>query len=300
MDVEITKMDGTSIKLSDIGVEARDFIVGSIEINPHYSAIDGRSGHVDMGADYGGRTIVVPFLYKAHDLHGVALKRDELYGLISDTEPFYVREMRRIKEHPGFICDDKSDIRKYKVHDYDNYFVGGKRYKVRSVGGITVDQTGRYGFGEITLETTDLPFAESIGTSSDIDRDGINAVSAQWGYGMGLITVDSSLKYTHDTRTFRIYNAGNVGVHPFEQYLRVGVEGVAKGYRLENSTTGDVFEVTGDISGGLVIEGATVTNNGLQAFRDTNRRFITLAPGWNEFTQNMAKKVAFDFRFYYR
>src|SRR5699024_4829750 len=117
MDVEITKMDGTSIKLSDIGVEARDFIVGSIEINPHYSAIDGRSGHVDMGADYGERTIVCTDLYTAPDLHGVALKGDELYGIISDTEPYYVREMRRIKEHPGFICDDKSDIRQYKVHD---------------------------------------------------------------------------------------------------------------------------------------------------------------------------------------
>src|SRR5690625_4683540 len=131
MDVEITKMDGTKTKLAEIGVEVRDFIVSSIELRPVYSSIEGRSGHVNMGADYGARTITVPFYFKAGDLHGVALSRDELFDLVTDTEPFYLREMRRLKEHPGYICDDPSDDRIYKVNDYDNLFVGGKRYKVR-------------------------------------------------------------------------------------------------------------------------------------------------------------------------
>lgn len=300
MDVEITKMDGTKTKLSEIGVEVRDFIVSSIELRPIYSMIEGRSGHVNMGADYGTRTITVPLYFKAGDLHGVALSRDDLFGLVTDTEPFYLREMRRLKEHPGYICDDPSDERVYKVNDYDNLFVGGKRYKVRLASSFDIEQIYRYGFGELVFETTDLPFAESIGTTADIDREGINAIQARWGFGMGLISDDESLRYTHSTTAFRIYNAGNISVNPFEHNMKISIEDVSNGYELENLTTGDVFKVTESMSGNLVIDGATITNNGLQAFRKTNRRYITIAPGWNYIRQNRAAKTAWDFRFYYK
>lgn len=301
MDVEITKMNGSNTKLSDIGVEVRDFVVSSIEMDSSYTAIDGRSGQVDMSATYGSRTITIPVQYKSHDLHGVALDRDELFGLVSDIEPFYIREMRRLKEHPGIIlCDDPNDTRKYKVNDYDNLFVGGKRYRVRLANAFSIEQIQRYGFGELVFETTDLPFAESIGTTSDIDREGISYISAKWGFGMGLQSVDETLRYTHNTRSFRIYNAGNVDIHPFEQDLKITVDGVSKGYELRNNTTDDTFKIMENMTGNIEIDGATITNNGLQALRKTNKRYITLAPGWNVFTQNRASRVAFDFRFYYK
>lgn len=301
MDAEVTKLDGSKIKLSDIGVKVRDFIVSSIELRPTYAEIDGRNGHVDMGADYGSRSIVIPFLFKADDIHGVALKRDDLYDLIAGHEPFYVREMRRIKHHPGHVYEDKSDEREYKAHDYDNYFVGGKRYKVRLAGEINIEQTREYGFGEIALETTDLPFAESIGTTADIDREGLSAVQAKWGAGMGLFADDGTLKYTHSSTSFRIYNAGNITINPFDYELIIAINNASKGYELRNNTTGDVFKVIDDIAQGeLIIDKGTVTVNGLQALRATNKRFITLAPGWNSFTQNQSRAVAFDTRFYYR
>src|SRR5690625_1982997 len=111
MDVEITKMDGTKTKLSEIGVEVRDFIVSSIELRAIYSMIEGRSGHGNMGADYGARTITVPLYFKAGDLHGVALSRDELFGFVTDDDPFFVREIRRLNEQPVFICEHTSDER---------------------------------------------------------------------------------------------------------------------------------------------------------------------------------------------
>src|SRR5690625_626495 len=218
--------------------------------------IEGRSGHVNMGADYGARTITVPFYFKAGDLHGVALSRDELFDLVTDTEPFYLREMRRLKEHPGYICDDTSDDRIYRVNDYDNLFVGGKRYKGRLDSPFDVEQAYRYGFGELVFETTDLPFAESTGTTGDIDREGISDISELWGFGMGLMSGDESLRYTHSTTAFKIFNAGNAAVNPFEHELKIAIEGVSNGYELENLTTGDVFKVTENMSGNLVIDGA--------------------------------------------
>ena len=82
MDVEITKMDGTKTKLSEIGVEVRDFIVSSIELRPIYSAIEGRSGHVNMGADYGARTITVPF-YLIHFFTSSRIYSATFSGLFS-------------------------------------------------------------------------------------------------------------------------------------------------------------------------------------------------------------------------
>lgn len=50
MDVEITKLNGESFRLSEHDVTVRDFVVGSPTINPVYSQIEGRHGRVDMGA----------------------------------------------------------------------------------------------------------------------------------------------------------------------------------------------------------------------------------------------------------
>lgn len=308
MDVEITTLDGVKTKLSDIGVEARDFIVGSIELRPTYATIDGRSGHVNMGADYGTRTIRVPFYFKAKDLHDVVLLRDELFGLVSELNPFYIREMRRLHHHPGIVlCDDPADGREYKVNDYDNLYVGGERYKVRLSSTFDIDQVFEYGFGELVFETTDLPFAESIGTTQFIERNGITSEDEIWGFGMGLKSVEESLKYTFTDTSFYVFNAGNVPVHPFEQDLKITISDVISTgsiFILLNRTNGSIFQINDaiDINQTIVVDGPNVTSNGLQYLRKTSRRYVELSTGWNEFIVLGASKVKieFDFRYYYR
>ena len=288
MDVEITKKNGESFRLSEYDVQAQDFNVSSIELMPTYGSIEGRSGAVDYGADYGSRTISVPFYLRAYDMHDYPLLRDELFSLVTTKESFYIRELRRPSEFT--TCDG----------GYDDRYVGGKRYLVRLSNVIDLDQQRTYGFGELVFETTELPFAESIGTTADIDKHGLLYSQELWSYGMGLSYDEETHKYTHNTKTFRIYNAGNVEVHPFEMDLKITVEGINGPYELKNETTGDAFKYTGSNSGKLLLDGPNITLNGLQAFRDTNRRYISLAPGWNTFTQSQNKKVSFDFRYYYK
>ena len=157
MDVEITKKNGKTFRLSEYDIQAQDFNVSSIELLPTYGSIEGRSGTVDYGADYGSRTISVPFYLHAYDMHDYPLLRDELFSLVATKESFYIRELRRPSEFT--TCDD----------GYDDRYVGGKRYLVRLSNVIDLDQQRTYGFGEMVFETTELPFAESIGTSADID-----------------------------------------------------------------------------------------------------------------------------------
>src|SRR5699024_12338086 len=110
-------------------------------------------------------------------------------------------------------------------------------------------------------------------------------------------------KHTTDIYiTFIIYNAENILVHTFDQDLRIEISGViGKNFEMRNVTTGDVFKVTDTLKSSDVVnlDGPEIKINGLQALRKTNRRFISLLPGWNEIRLNKTAKVIFDFRFYY-
>lgn len=293
MDVEITKTDGQIVRFSDINVVVRDFRVSSAEIRSIYNDVEGRHGSIDAGATFGKRSIVVPFYFKSADYHSYALNRDDLFRLVSDTEPFYVREMRRHIYQSG-----------------DNKYVGGKRYKVRLSSEFDVEQMFKYGFGEILFETTDLPFAESIGTTADIQRNGINAGDGLWGFGMGLEAVDDALKYSHTSTTgeiFRIFNAGDVSIHPFDQELKItisNVEGSTERFQITNHTNGSRSRINVPLKSTdkVIYDGPKVTRNGLEFLRDTRKDFIELSPGWNEFEIYYCDSatIEFDFRFYYK
>src|SRR5690625_2731183 len=317
MDVEITKADGTSYRLSDHDVVVRDFSVSSIEMIPTYSGIDGRHGYVDMGATYGSRTIRIPFYINAFDMLDVALIRDKLFELVSVVESFYILEMRRPKYAPMYFCDGDESVR-----EYGDVYVGGKRYKVRlSSSPFEIEQMFTYGYGEMVFETTDLPFAESIVTTMDIERYGVPNV------GMGL---DPNESYIYEYRlmserafdeqfilpwqtipaeslgntSFSIYNAG-IPIHPFEQRLKITIKnaiGSDEYIELKNITNGTTFRLNeglGDKE--LVIDRGQVTLNGLQSLRQTNKEFIELDHGWNQFEISGMDivTVQFNFNFYY-
>src|SRR5690625_4219481 len=148
MDVEITKANGSSYRLSDHDVVVRDFVVSSIEMSPSYSEVDGRHGRLDMGATYGSRTIRLPFYLDAHDLPDVALLRDKLFELVTDVEPFYIREMRRPKYASMHFCDGEGD-------EYADKYAGGKRNKVRLTStAFEIEQIFSYGCGEVVFVPT--------------------------------------------------------------------------------------------------------------------------------------------------
>jgi hypothetical protein len=312
MDLEIIKSDGTTYLLSDYGVLIDDFKVGSIVIESNYEKVEGASGRIDYGATYGYRTIKVPFHILALELLDFPLLRDTLYDLVIETESFLVRELRRPKWQQYDFVDmtesavDEFGNRKFS-EDSKNVYVGGKVYLVRISNEFDVEQSLAAGDGEMIFETIELPYAKSMGSTQDIQENGILVGDELWGKGMGLIDEPESHIYTHNGTNFRIYNAGNVALHPFEQELKItisNVEGSEEYFQLRNQRTGDTFRITEAVgnSKSIVLDGPKVTSNSLQYFRKTNHQFITLLPGWNEFviTGASSAKIAFDFRFYYK
>lgn len=307
MDVQINKKKGESFTLEQYGILVKDFIVSSIPLESTYGNVEGGDRKIDYGAKYGTRTIRVPFVLRAYDLMDFPLLRDVLFDLVLDKESFHIREMRRVKKLAYAFVDPSEPAR--MDPDTNNQFVGGKRYLVRLQNTFDIDQIEIDGEGELVFETTELPFSESIGTTQDIQQNGISANDELWGFGMGLIDDPDSFIYTHSNKTeFKIYNAGNADIHPFEQDLKIEIEfpttvQTNNYFQLKNVTNGSTFRVNEQVLPlqKFVLDGPNITRNGLNALRMTNRQFITLDPGWNEFevSGNTMATIRFDFRFYY-
>lgn len=178
MDVEIVKQNGQKFRLSDYGV-VQDFVVHSIDRSVVRDPIEGRAGSADYGVEIGDRTIEVPMIFKAEDLHDYAHLRDELYGLLDDSEPFYIREMRRPKAlQYDFV--DFGQKPKWEAQT-DNEYVNGKQYQVRLNSTLIPEQ--RSLSGEVTLEfvTSGLPYAESSYTTLELHDSGYSAMAEKYG-----------------------------------------------------------------------------------------------------------------------
>lgn len=190
MDVEIVKKNGHKFRLSDYGV-VKDFVVSSIDREVVRDSVDGRPGSLDYGVIEGDRSISVPFIFKSEDLHDYAHLRDELYSLLGDREPFYIREMRRPKtlqyDFVGFGQSPKWSSQT------DNEYVNGKQYLVRLDSTINPSQEGLR--GEVSLEfvTSGLPYAETAYTTLELHDSGYSATAEK--YGLVDNIVDEKVKY---------------------------------------------------------------------------------------------------------
>lgn len=296
----IRTKDGKEFVLGDYDVIVKDFNVSSIQLEPTYAKIEGADGSVDMGATAESRTITLPITMRANDLLDYPLLRDVIFDLMVNKESFYIHEMRRPKQM-AYEFVDTNEAPKDNAES-DNVVVTGKRYLVRLSNQFEFDQLNVYGDAELTFETTELPYAESIKTSMDIHTNGLRYGDG-WSYGMGLLYDEESHVYEYNATSFRIYNPSDITVKPFEHDLKVTLTGiVGTGFEMKNLTTNETFKINDAMATGdtFIIDGANMTFNNAQGLRKTNRKYVSLAKGWNEITLNKQAKTTFNYRFYYK
>jgi len=231
-----------------------------------------------LGSEVEQKNIDVTIEILAYDYLDYPLLRDYLYGIFKFGRPFYIVDNRQ----------------------------PGKRHKVILESDfIPTKHNPTNGTATMPLTTVDIHYAESIKTTADIDKNGLRYGDG-WSYGMGLLYDDESHKYTHTGTSFKIYNAGSVPIHPFEQELKITIDdvvGSSEYLQLENTTNGSTFRVIEGVGSNqtIVLDGANITSNGTQYLRKTNKQFIELESGWNEFeiTGASSARVSFDHPFYY-
>lgn len=231
--------------------------------------IDGRSGEIVIDKTLQPRQLTADFYMKAKDYTDSLLLRDVIHRQIGSGE-FY-------------IAESKLPYKRWRVQFSDGYDMDRLSHQMQT---FSVPLTVMSGL------------AESVGTT----LDPLTFTREVWQVGQGLTLEEP--KYSHNTTAFRIFNAGDVTIDPREMPLEIIYRGRSDGLEIKNNTTGDVWKYNGTTSDveNIFIENIRSLKNGNSIFKDTNKKLITLAPGWNDFTLSGTLGVfliSFEHRFYY-
>ena len=258
------------------GLMPLDIFVGSIAKERATETIEGRSGIVDYGTNYVDRPVELSMWINSSDTTDYRLLRNELYALFDTGNAFYIEETR-VPSRVLKVAVDESFI--------------PDRLTIRNA---SVD---------VTCRTLDSVFWESKYTTLELHDSGYSATAEKYGL-VDNINVEK-VKYRFTENKFTVYNAGNVTVEPESMLLKIGFRFVSSegSLALRNLTTGEVFEFHKPVTRRhITIDGMVIKEGTYNAFRDTNRRFISLAPGVNEFeiTGATFDEIFFSFKYLYK
>lgn len=260
---------------------------------------DGRPGRINYHSEDEYRTVTLTVQAAAEDMHDITHLRDAVNELF-DGE-LMLREMRikSVKveyESPG----QRTGELQLEAPEY----VNGKQIKVAIVNSPEIDDTTLVSTFTVEFETTESPYFESIYTTLELHDSGYSATAEK--YGLVDSIDDEKVKYRFTESNFTVYNAGNVTVEPESMMLNINANAVQSdnNFTIRNLTTGEEVILKRESKGshfrihGMVISLGSITN----IFRDTNRRFISLVPGDNQFEilNGTFEEIRFEFKFLYK
>ncbi|WP_166626844.1 phage tail domain-containing protein [Jeotgalicoccus sp. S0W5] len=301
VDAELIK-NGTSYlvsnnKLTGTSLEVLSFVVGGIQQNQTFNdGIDGRS-RLFAGSEDKFRKITLNIKADAYDIHDISHLRNAINELF-DGE-FYIRE-KRIKsvdveyESPG----QKTGELNFGEPEY----VNGQQHKVVKVNAIDHEELLTNEF-VIELETTDLPYGESVYTTKELNDTGLSALAEK--YGLVDNIDDEKTQYVFTEKTFSVWNAGNVTVEPESMYIYItlGLVTTDGSLKFTNKTTGETFAFNKSVTNrNIYLDGMNIMEGtAINALRNTNRQRIRLVPGVNNFeiTGATFSQITVSFKFYY-
>ncbi|ASL38908.1 phage tail family protein [Lactiplantibacillus plantarum] len=190
MDLLIEKGDSRTY-LSQLKVLVTKFEEGAPAITRNSTQIQGRNGNVDFGGWHTSKEIEVEGFYRADDLDEETILRERLYALLSDTDGFYITEMRgeltpdfeRPGENEGNLYEQLTTRPSHK-----RFFVYAKSIEPElqgNIGGAVLYKL------TMTFITMKLPYGESVPRDLNITaevpylgenllRDSANQSSNDW------------------------------------------------------------------------------------------------------------------------
>ena len=284
------------------------FTPGPPSIDHSTEEIDGR-GVIITESIVKDRPITVEFSVKGKDYTDAEnLKRQTIALLISD------------KSYPISNNIDKGKRWEVRLRDYDIERISPRvmRFTVNYVCESSLSETIGTTLDPYTLETVNLQTEKGLIKGSPtpirqadvfnmynvddilIDPDEANQAAAEKEEQRAIIETPS---YIHRTNKFKIFNAGDVPVNPSKVPLKIKFIGSSSNLRIINRTTGDEWRFNGT-SGAkdvIMLDGIRSLKNDVSIFGNTNKKLITINPGWNDFEITGASdfSITFDFRFYY-
>ena len=266
------------------GLRGLDLVVSSVgeEVTEH--ALSKVPGYIQTGFTDRDREMSIHARLKAKDAIDFRLKRDRVFSFFKQLGTFYVTEVQQ----------------------------GNKLMKVRVSESYTFERPqGNRTFSTaiIPLKIVGQPYWISRFKTMDLHNAGGVPFDGGWSYGMGLDVNKTTYQY-ENVGKFNIYNAGRPLKTIQEQdcYITIDVNQTVTDFRLFDST-GRWFEYNpmkdGDWSlkagDKIVLNGHYMKLNDTPIMERTNRYFIRMLSGDNQFTMQGLNnyKITFDFRFKY-
>lgn len=238
------------------------------------TTIESVDGEIPEFVTYGSYDLELNTLFRGIDKRDVDAFIFKINNMLSKRKPYYIRH----SDLPGIKYavkpTPKIEASRVTIKDYEI---------------------------KITFECY-KGYSESYKTVQDM-----NLLAGDWQIEGGA-RFDDDIKYTHNTKTFDIYNGSYDTIDPLlNHYLYVKIKADAEnGLTIKNNSTGDKIEwfepLTKDDT--LEIKGVYPMLNGNHAGRYTDMEFLTLKEGYNSISIYGDKYDEpysyWDFNFLYR
>ncbi|MCP0885922.1 phage tail family protein [Ligilactobacillus sp. WILCCON 0076] len=266
MDLKITTLDGTSVKLSDYGASLIAFDEEPAEIDRTTQSFNGRNGSLDYGGRYTSKKITATILMKSDSISDDLSKQQQINGLLSNIDGYYIQQL--------YSDDGLYDFSRPGENTGEITFAGGdttanKRFLVYRSDTNSPDFQGKAGdkllsTWEFEFKTKELPFGESITQDISVSSGG----SVQYG--------------------------GTIANNQLESgwYVQITAS-EAKSAGFDFTIGSNHWECSQTIESGDVIKLAGITNllNGVNFNALTNAKYFVLNPGTNKVTSTLAGTI---------
>lgn len=270
------------------GLKGLDVDISSTGEDVTERTIAGVPGTIVTGYRDSSRDMSIRARLKAKDAIDYRLKRDRVFAFFKRLGNFYITENQQ----------------------------GNKLMKVRVIESYSFerpDNLQTFATFDIPLKIIGQPYW--ISRYKSMDLHGKNGVdfNNHWSFGMGLDVDTDKLNYQFSNQsTFELYNAGTVPIKTIQEkdncIITIEIKQAVTNFKLYDAT-GRYFEWNptkdskwGLISGNkIILNGHYMTMNNTPIMERTNRYFLQLLAGNNQFTVEGLSNytITFDFRFKY-
>ena len=222
------------------------------------------------------RDVSINAMFTAYNTVDWRLKRDRVYSFFRNLGVFYIAESYQPYKLLKVIVDESYEVDRPVI---------------------------RWGLLEIPLKIIDTPFKQSLHTTLDIDSEGVRW-NDKWGHGMGLSSDSSEWKYKFTNTNPRFYNAGTEDIKLIQQkesLIRLIPKESVPWIEITDGTTTFRLNRQTTIDSPLTLKGHQIRVNNANVLHQTNREFLTIKKGWNNWDIRGLTDFVFeiDFRFLY-
>ena len=222
------------------------------------------------------RDVSINAMFTAYNTVDWRLKRDRVYSFFRNLGVFYIAESYQPYKLLKVIVDESYEVDRPVI---------------------------RWGLLEIPLKIIDTPFKQSLHTTLDIDAEGVRW-NDKWGYGMGLSSNTEQWKYKFTNTNPRFYNAGTEDIKLIQQkgsLIRLIPKESVPWLEISDGTTSFRMNRQTTIDSPLTLKGHQIRVNNANVLDQTNREFLTIKKGWNNWQIRGISKfeIEIDYRFLY-